>query len=55
MGASQKEELFHIAMERSIKKRMARPEEIAEIALFLGSGMSSYITGQIIRADGGMS
>lgn len=54
MGASQKTELYEIAMERNIKKRMARPEEIADIALFLGSNMSSYITGQIIKADGGM-
>ena len=35
-------------------KRIAKPEEIANVALFLSSEFSSYVTGQIIRADGGM-
>lgn len=39
--------------DRLILKRTARPEEIAEIALFLGSERSSFITGQIIRVDDG--
>ena len=36
-------------------KRIGKPEEIANTALFLSSEMSNYITGQIIRGlDGGM-
>jgi 3-oxoacyl-[acyl-carrier protein] reductase len=35
-------------------KRLGTPSEIAELALFLGSDNSSFITGQIIRIDGGM-
>ncbi len=35
-------------------KRIADPEEIAKVALFLSSDLSSYITGQVIRVDGGM-
>ena len=35
-------------------KRIANPEEIANTALFLSSELSSYITGQVIRVDGGM-
>jgi len=35
-------------------KRLGNPDEIAKTALFLACEDSSYITGQIIRADGGM-
>jgi 3-oxoacyl-[acyl-carrier protein] reductase len=35
-------------------KRYAEPNEIANIVLFLSSELSSYMTGQILRVDGGM-
>lgn len=35
-------------------RRMAEPSEVANVAVFLSSGLSSYITGQVINVDGGM-
>ena len=39
---------------RSALKRMTKPNEIAEIAVFLASDKASFINGQTIRVDGGM-
>jgi NAD(P)-dependent dehydrogenase (short-subunit alcohol dehydrogenase family) len=35
--------------------RSGKPEEIADTVLFLASNKSSFITGQVIRVDGGES
>ncbi|CAD6569194.1 MAG: hypothetical protein ASARMPREDX12_002242 [Alectoria sarmentosa] len=35
--------------------RIGRPEEIAEAIVWLSSGSSSWISGQILRANGGMA
>ena len=35
--------------------RGGTPEDIADVALFLASDMSSYVSGQVIQVDGGMN
>lgn len=41
------------SLSRTPMLRLATPEEIAEVALFLAGDASSYVTGQTICADGG--
>ncbi len=36
-------------------QRFGKPEEIADVALFLASDMSAYVTGQVLSACGGMN
>lgn len=42
-------------LDNIILKRFAAPEEIAHPALFLLSDKASYITGTVLRVDGGLS
>ena len=36
-------------------RRGGKPEDIANVATFLASDLSSYVTGQVIQVDGGMN
>ena len=36
-------------------RRGGQVEDIANVATFLASDMSSYVTGQVIQVDGGMN
>ena len=40
--------------QKSPLKRMGTPEEVANLYLFLASDEASYISGEVIRIDGGM-
>ncbi|MDP2941511.1 MAG: 3-oxoacyl-[acyl-carrier-protein] reductase [Candidatus Omnitrophota bacterium] len=37
------------------EKRLGRPEEVAELCVFLASGKAGYITGEAIKIDGGLA
>lgn len=41
-------------LQRTCMKRIGIPEEIANVALFLASDLSSYMTEQVLCVDGGM-
>ena len=60
---AQSGDLRHVAKGETFKnrsslipmKRPGRPDEVANVAAFLASGESDYITGQTIYIDGGDS
>ena len=55
MTAVLSEEIKEKAMERIALRRIGEVKDIAETAAFLASDKASYITGQTIQVDGGMS
>lgn len=54
MGAQIDESLKQNILSKVIMNRLGKPEEIANVIAFLASDMASYMTGQVIRIDGGM-
>lgn len=54
MTADLKEEAYDRLMSKSCINRKGMPEEVANTLMFLASDMSSYMTGQVLRVDGGI-
>lgn len=54
MLATMPEEVVEQEKASADLRRAAHPSEIAKTAVFLASDMSDYITGQILRVDGGV-
>lgn len=54
MAGQMEENAWREMVGRTDMQRLGKPEEVAELILYLASDKSSFITGQTIRIDGGM-
>lgn len=54
MAHSLPDDKFQQRLDSIAMGRIGSPEEVAKVALFLASDLSSYVTGQVIGVDGGM-
>ena len=55
MSDQMEEKIRNKLIETSALKLLAEPIEGANVALFLASDLSSFVTGQILRVDGGLT
>ena len=54
MAGQMEEKAWKEMVARTDMNRLGRPNEIAQMMLFLASDKASFITGQVYRVDGGM-
>ena len=55
MTAALSEEVRNEWTKKIPLRRGGKPEDIADVATFLASDLSSYVSGQVIQVDGGMN
>ena len=46
-------EVVERGLSRSVLGRLAKPEEVADVILFLCTEKARHITGEVVRVDGG--
>ena len=54
MATLMEEKAYENMINQTVMKRLAKPEEIAKVGIFLASENSSFVNGQVIRVDGGV-
>lgn len=54
MGNQVRQEDIKQALEMTVMKRLGSPQEVGNVIAFLSSDLASYMTGQVIRVDGGL-
>ena len=54
MIKNMRQDILEEQKKKTILKRLGEKQEIAQVAAFLLSENSSYMTGQVIRVDGGI-
>lgn len=55
MLESMTEDVINETIENTDMQRAGVPQDIANAVVYLGSDLSTYVTGQVIRVDGGLS
>ena len=48
-------DVFNGIMQRSPMQRLGKPEEIANVVIFLASDAASFVNGAIVKVDGAYS